>query len=200
MEEWPDSSAIRSFEEGDPNENPWVAGGLVSEEIKLSAYSPAWRDLFDANKLLIAEALPGIARTIEHIGSTAVPSLTSKPIIDIDLIVDDPSCEETYIPALTALGYVLTVRERSWYQHRMLRHDSPRINLHVFGPNCPEHIRHILFRDWLREHQEDRKRYADGKEEARIGAVSMQDYNRSKQYLIRDIYRKIFETSGWSVR
>ena len=54
------------------------------------------------------------------------------------------------MPALEALGYELRVREPSWHQHRCLQLASPRVNLHVFGPDCPEAIRHRMFRDWLR--------------------------------------------------
>ncbi len=199
IEEWPSASAIMTFDDGDPLENPWVSGSPIPEAIEIAVHSPNWSKLFDANKRRIAEALPGIARNIEHVGSTAVPLLAAKPIIDIDLIVDDPSCEEAYVTRLTALGYVLTVREPSWYQHRMLRHDRPRINLHVFGRNCPEHARHLLFRDWLCDHPEHRTRYAQIKEEARIGTVTVQDYNRKKQTVVRAIYREIFESRGWNV-
>ena len=144
MEDWPPPAAITTFADGDPAENGWVSGAPPVEAIEIAAYSPEWPVLFEASKELIAQALPGVALNIEHVGSTAVPNLAAKPIIDMDLIVDDPTREETYAPALAALGYVLTIRERTWYEHRILRHDRPRINLHVFGRNCPEHARHIF--------------------------------------------------------
>jgi GrpB-like predicted nucleotidyltransferase (UPF0157 family) len=189
-------SQIMTFENGDPGENPWVRGSPGAEEIEVSTYSPTWAGIFDSAKAaIIAASVP--AFTIEHIGSTAVPDLAAKPVIDIDLIVADPDDEDSYTPALTALGYVLTVRERSWYQHRMLRHAAPRINLHIFGRNCPEHLRHLLFRDWLRKHPEDRDYYSRAKRDAKIGALNVQDYNQRKQAVILDIYRKIFESRGW---
>ena len=197
MKDWPPPSAITTFADGDPDENPWVSGAPPAEAIELTAYSPEWPALFEASKESIAQALPGIALNIEHVGSTAVPMLIAKPIIDMDLIVDDPTLEETYVPALSALGFSLTIRERTWYQHRMLRHHRPRINLHVFGRNCPEHARHILFRDWLRGHPEDCARYERVKDEARIDVTNVRDYNRKKQAVIRDIYRTIFENCGW---
>ena len=194
----PAPSAIITFVDGDPDENPWVVGPPAAETVEIAAYSPDWPARFEASKTLIAQALPGLALMIEHVGSTAVPGLAAKPIIDIDLIVDDPTREEIYVPALAALGYVLTIRERTWYQHRMLRHDGPRTNLHVFGRDCPEHARHILFRDWLRAHPEDCVRYARVKDEARIGVTDVRDYNRNKQAVIRHIYRTIFESRGWT--
>jgi GrpB-like predicted nucleotidyltransferase (UPF0157 family) len=116
----------------------------------------------------------------------------------MDLVVCDPDQEERYVPALSALGYVLTIRELTWYRHRMLRHVTPRVNLHVWGPHCPEHIRHILFRDWLCSHPEDRERYADIKRKARVGVESVRDYNRNKQSVLRGIYQRIFAHHGWA--
>src|SRR5579862_7681556 len=118
MEDWPPASAIATFADGDPDENPWVSGAPVAEPVEIVAYSPEWPALFEAGKAQIARALAGGALAIEHVGSTAVPGLAAKPIIDIDLIVEDPTREEAYVPALAALGYVLTIRERTWYQHR----------------------------------------------------------------------------------
>jgi GrpB-like predicted nucleotidyltransferase (UPF0157 family) len=191
-------SQIMKFENGDPIENPWVGGSPAVEEIEVSAYSPRWPAIFETAKAAIIAALPVPVFGIAHIGSTAVPDLAAKPVIDIDLIVADPDDEDSYTPALTALGYVLTVRERSWYQHRMLRHAAPRINLHIFGRNCPEHLRHLLFRDWLRKHPEDRDCYSRAKRDAKIGVLNVQDYNQRKQAVIMDIYRKIFEGRGWN--
>jgi GrpB-like predicted nucleotidyltransferase (UPF0157 family) len=198
MKDWPTPAAIATFADGDPDENPWVSGAPPVETVEMEAYSPKWPILFETNKALIARALRGVALSIEHVGSTAVPSLSAKPILDMDLIVPDPTQEETYVPALAALGYVLTIRERSWYQHRMLQHDRPRINLHVFGPNCAEHARHVLFRDWLRGHPEDCARYTRAKDQARIGAIDVGDYNRKKEPVVRDIYLRIFDSHGWS--
>jgi GrpB-like predicted nucleotidyltransferase (UPF0157 family) len=197
MEDWPPASEIMTFADGDPDENPWVSGVPVVEAVEIVAYSPEWPALFAAHRELIARALGGAALEIEHVGSTAVPNLAAKPVVDMDLIVEDPRREETYAPALADLGYALIIRERTWYQHRMLRHHRPRINLHVFGRSCPEHARHILFRDWLRAHPEDCARYERAKAEARIGAASVGDYNRNKQAVIRDICRAIFESRGW---
>jgi hypothetical protein len=104
MEDWPPPTAITTFADGDPAENPWVSGAPPVEAIEIAAYSPEWPVLFEASKELIARALPGVALNIEHVGSTAVPNLAAKPIIDMDLIVDDSTREETYVPALAALA------------------------------------------------------------------------------------------------
>ena len=65
-----------------------------------------------------AAATPTWALAIEHVGSTAVPGLAGKNVVDIDLTVTNPADEEAYVPALSSIGYILTVREPSWHQHR----------------------------------------------------------------------------------
>ncbi|MGO4741359.1 GrpB family protein [Bosea sp. 2KB_26] len=184
------------FEEGDPNENPWVSGSPTIENIVVEKYSPLWVQEFNKQQKNIETALADFSVKIEHVGSTAVPGLPAKPVIDIDLIVEDPSRETDYVPTLSRIGYKLTIREPSWYQHRMLRLAEPRVNLHVFGRNCPEHIRHVLFRDWLRAHPDDRQRYADAKSIAADGVDTANAYNMNKQSVVRDIYQTIFRARG----
>lgn len=191
------ASAVMAFEEGDPDENPWVQGKPKVEQIEVAAYDAGWPGCFQAVRDRIAAALGSAALAIEHVGSTAVPGLAAKPVIDVDVIVADPGKEAAYVPALEALGYVLTIREPSWYGHRMLRQDAPRVNLHVFGPACPEHLRHLLFRDWLRQHPQDRQRYADAKAAAQEGVNTAKAYNERKQAVVRDIYARIFAAQGW---
>ena len=70
---------------------------------------------------------------IEHTGSTSVPGLSAKPIIDISLEVPDSADEETYVPSLEAAGYVLTIREPDWFEHRLFKGPDTNVNLHVFS-------------------------------------------------------------------
>ncbi len=192
-----DRVAIMTFADGDPAEVPWVDGAPRADDIAFEDHNPSWALDFKLARHAIAGALPETALRIAHIGSTAVPGLMAKPVIDIDLIVADPDREEEYVPALAEIGFVLTIRERSWYQHRMLRGEMPRINLHVFGPDCPEHLRHLLFRDWLCSHADDRARYAIAKQAARDGVETVAHYNQRKRATILEIYDRIFADRGW---
>ncbi|MGG4775981.1 GrpB family protein [Paenalcaligenes sp. Me52] len=191
-----DKYSITTFADGDPNENPWVAGKPQIEKMEVLAYDPAWALRYQYEHDRIQQALGDKALSIVHVGSTAVPELPAKPVIDIDVLVADPADEDSYVPALTQLGYQLTIREPSWYQHRMLRHESPRVNLHIFAPGCPEHIRHVLFRDWLCNHEADRKRYAASKFNAAGGTNNALDYNRSKHAVVHAIYQDMFAAHG----
>ncbi|WP_419677589.1 GrpB family protein [Aliarcobacter lanthieri] len=188
-----EANKIMIFEEGDPNENPWVLGQPKIENIEVTDYNPDWAIQFNLIKNNLDIALADKALSIEHIGSTAVPGLSAKPVIDIDVIISDPEDEDSYVSSLVEIGYTLTVRERSWYQHRMFRHELPRINLHIFGPNCPEYIRHILFRDWLCQNNEDRKLYCEAKMKAQDSVNTAQAYNIKKQAIVLEIYSKIFK-------
>jgi GrpB-like predicted nucleotidyltransferase (UPF0157 family) len=137
---------------------------------------------------------------LEHVGSTSVPGLSAKPIIDIDLTVADPTREQDYISALEKAGFTLVVREPWWYGHRCLQANEPRCNLHVFGFDSPEPVRHRIFRDWLRGNTGDRDLYADIKRQAASEANArgehIMQYNARKEQVVRDIYRRAFTATG----
>jgi GrpB-like predicted nucleotidyltransferase (UPF0157 family) len=187
---------IVSHHEPESDNNPWVQGGPPEEEIDVVVYDPSWPGMFVELAGAIETKLGAVALRIEYIGSTAVPGLAAKPVIDMDLTVEDPADEGAYVNALEKLGYQLIIREPGWHQHRCLRLDAPRVNLHVFGPDCPENIRHLLFRDWLRAHPEERELYEQAKRAALEGARYVMDYNLNKQPVIRDIYARAFRAAG----
>jgi len=140
-------------------------------------YDPAWPQQFDALRREILGALPNVARAVLHIGSTAVPALPAKPVIDIALIVDDSADEHTYVAPLVAAGYRLVVREPDWYEHRMFQREPPAVNLHVYSRNCEEVDRVVQFRDWLRIHDDDRDLYAATKQ-----GLAAQQWDRVQDY------------------
>jgi GrpB-like predicted nucleotidyltransferase (UPF0157 family) len=134
------------------------------------------------------------------VGSTSVPGLAAKPVIDIDLTVADPDREQDYVPALEANGFRLVIREPWWYGHRLLRTNEPACNLHVFGPDSPEPVRHRIFRDWLRGNPAERDRYAAVKQQAASAANArgehVMQYNARKEQVIREIYHRAFVAAG----
>lgn len=189
--------AIMRHYESDPDEDPWVRGKPAPAPVDVVPYDPEWPVRYGGLEARIREALGTAALDVEHMGSTAVPGLAAKPVIDIDLTVADPAQEDAYVPALEAIGYVLGLREPSWHQHRLLQLDEPRVNLHVFGPDCPENIRHRMFRDWLRGHDEDRDLYARAKLAAAGGAMEVMAYNKRKEATLRGIYERMFRAAGF---
>ena len=156
--------------------------------ISLAEYDPAWPALYAAEASKIRAALGERALLLEHVGSTSVPGLTAKPLIDIILVVADPADEAAYVPALEAAGYGLHIREPDWYEHRMLKGAEPPVNLHVFSPGCEEIERMLLFRDWLRSHDDDRDRYTRAKRGlAAHEWTYVQHYADAKSEVVREI-------------
>jgi GrpB-like predicted nucleotidyltransferase (UPF0157 family) len=181
---------------GTPEQN---AVALVGERparwdhIVIEDYDPAWVGQFAAARALLDEALDGLIIAIEHVGSTSVPGLPAKPIIDIDLLIEDTADESRYVPALETRGYRLVLREPWWYGHRMLVSPAEDVHLHMWPQDAPEPIRHRLFRDWLRSHQEDRDLYAAAKRRLARDTVDRPgSYNLAKNDVIDDIYARIF--------
>jgi GrpB-like predicted nucleotidyltransferase (UPF0157 family) len=157
-------------------------------EIVLAAYDPAWPATFDLQAARIRTALGPVATAVEHVGSTSVPGLAAKPIIDINLLAVDSADEPAYVPALEALGYVLHIREPGWHEHRLLRLDDPRVNLHVFTTGSTEHTRMIMFRDRLRTDPESLELYLTTKQ--RLAAQHwerVQDYADEKSSVVEQI-------------
>ncbi|MGE8686600.1 MAG: GrpB family protein [Achromobacter sp.] len=188
---------IMKHYDADPDVDPWVRARPAPAPVEVVPYDPEWPKRYGELEARIREALGPSALGVEHVGSTAVPGLAAKPVIDIDLTVADPAREDAYVPALQAIGYVLALREPSWHQHRLLQLDEPKVNLHVFGPDCPENIRHRMFRDWLRGHDEDRDRYARAKQVAAGGMMEVMAYNKRKEATVRQIYERMFRAAGF---
>jgi GrpB-like predicted nucleotidyltransferase (UPF0157 family) len=181
----------------DPPTPEEIAGARVAPTdhtvVEVVAPDASWPEQFSAVRDAVLAALGDRALSLRHVGSTSVPGLWAKPIIDVDLIVADSGEEAAYLPELEAAGFVLRVREPDWEQHRCLRGTDPASNLHVWSPGSPEPARHAAFRDWLVERPDDREAYAALKRDlAGQGFTDVMDYNNAKAGLIYDIYERIF--------
>jgi GrpB-like predicted nucleotidyltransferase (UPF0157 family) len=198
----PSRAEIVAFDDSPPppGATAWVAGAPRAIGIEVTDPDPGWPQQYRDLAARIREALGWRALQLDHVGSTSVPGLAAKPVIDIDLTVADPGHEQDYIPALEKVGFRLVIREPWWYGHRVLRADEPRCNLHVFGFDSPELVKHRIFRDWLRGNPGERDRYAATKRQAATeanarGEHEMQ-YNARKQQVIREIYHRAFVAAG----
>lgn len=129
---------------------------------------------------------------LEHAGSTSVPGLSAKPIIDIVLALAESADEAGYAPLLEAAGYVLHVREPDWHEHRLFKGPDTDINLHVFSHGCREIERMLMFRDHLRADAVDRELYERTKVElsARTWKYT-QHYADAKSAVVEDILARI---------
>jgi GrpB-like predicted nucleotidyltransferase (UPF0157 family) len=160
----------------------------LSGPLEVRDYDPAWPDAYRRKASRVIEALGERVVTLEHVGSTSVPGLAAKPIIDMVLEVPDSSDEPAYVPALEAAGYALRIREPSWFEHRMLRPPDRSAHLHVFSAGCPETRRMVRFRDHLRTSAADRELYATTKRELAAREWKyMQQYADAKTDVVAEI-------------
>ncbi|MDP2286967.1 MAG: GrpB family protein [Actinomycetota bacterium] len=159
-----------------------LIGGVEHRDIVVVDYNPQWPEQFLVERGLIDEALGPIATRVDHIGSTAVPGLPAKPIIDIQLSVPDTEDEDSYLPDLIAVGYLLRVRQP---RHRMVRTPELDVQIHICNTGSDWERRHLLFRDWLRHNSADRAAYGDLKRDlARQDWMDMNAYADAKGPLI----------------
>jgi GrpB-like predicted nucleotidyltransferase (UPF0157 family) len=119
-------------------------------------WDPAWPARFEHERARICHALGGLALRVEHIGSTSVPGLAAKPIVDILVTVSDVNDEAAFVRRLERAGYVLRVREPD---HRMFRTPDLGVHVHVLADSDGEADRYLTFRDRLRSSPEDRIEY-----------------------------------------
>jgi len=149
----------------------------LSAPILLVAYDPAWPGRFEHEAERIRRTLGKKALRVEHVGSTSVPGLPAKPIIDVLLVVSASANETEYATSLEGAGYKLHVREPGWYEHRMFKGPENDVNLHVFSLGSPEIERMLAFRDWLRTNEDDRELYARSKR-----ALAAQEWKYTQNY------------------
>ncbi|KAL4921770.1 grpb/dephospho-CoA kinase [Aspergillus aurantiobrunneus] len=173
------------------------------KRIEIAEPDPTWPAAFALLEARIKAALPSDNLVyIQHVGSTSVPNLPAKAVIDIDVVVPDPANEAAYVPALESVGFQFLHREPKWHEHRFFGCEEPYANVHVFGPDSPEVVRHRLFRDWLRDpkHNGDRELYVNVKRQAanesRKAGETMMEYNDRKEPAIREILKKVYEAHG----
>jgi len=149
----------------------------VDGKIVLADYDPAWPALFEREAARIRSILGDDVRLLEHVGSTSIPGMAAKPVIDILLAVPDSSDEPSYIPRLEAAGYVLRIREPDWHEHRLCKGPDTNINLHIFSIGSPELVRMLVFRDRLRSDPVAFERYLSAKR-----ALADEDWEFVQQY------------------
>jgi GrpB-like predicted nucleotidyltransferase (UPF0157 family) len=124
-------------------------------------YDPRWPATFEILRPPLAEALGSLATAIEHVGSTAVPGLAAKPVIDIDVLLKSAADLPLVIRRLASLGYVyrgdLGVAGREAFYAPP---GSPKHHLYVCPPESREYRRHLALRDFLRTHSAEAESYS----------------------------------------
>ncbi len=161
---------------------------MLNGPVRMVEYDAEWPKQFAREAERIRTLLGNRTLRIEHTGSTSVPGLVAKPVIDILLVVADSADEQSYVPPLEAAGYVLRIREPDWHEHRLFKGPEIDINLHVFSAGSVEIKRLLLLRDRLRNHPEERRLYAQAKQQLASRTWKyVQDYADAKSEVIEAI-------------
>ena len=169
----------------------------VDGPVHLTDYDPEWPAIYEREAARIRSILGDRVRVLEHVGSTSVPGLAAKPLIDIILAVDDSADEPAFVPSMEARGYVLRVREPGWFEHRLFNAPEASVNLHVFSAGCPEIDRMLAFRDRLRTHDDERQLYEAAKRDLAARAWTyLQHYADAKGEVVEGIIARALEDAG----
>ena len=170
---------------------------VLDGPVQLAEYDPGWPSRFEREASRIRAALGDRVRLLEHVGSTSVPGLSAKPIIDIVLAVPDSSDESAYVPAMEGAGYVLRIREPEWLEHRLFRSPGADVNVHVFTAGEAEIARMLAFRDRLRTSADDRALYERTKRELAARTWKyVQHYADAKTDVVQGIIERAMRAGG----
>lgn len=162
--------------------------------ITLLEYDDNWPKLFEREAERIRSILGNKILLLEHVGSTSVPGLCAKPIIDILLVVRNSADEDAYVSDLEKAGYILRIREAEWFEHRLFKGPDTDINLHVFSEGASEVERMMRFRNWLRTNHSDRDKYASVKRHlAQREWKHVQDCADAKNAIVKEIMERANE-------
>lgn len=166
----------------------------VDGQIELVGHDPRWAERYEQVAGRVRAALGRRVHLLEHVGSTSVPGLSAKPIVDMVLEVADSSDEAAWVPDLERAGFRVRTREPDWFEHRVMWVvDEPGermvdVNLHVFSAGCPETVRMLGFRDHLRSNADDRELYEATKHRlAGQRWTFVQDYADAKSEVVTEI-------------
>lgn len=162
-----------------------------NDTITLLEYDSSWPKLFEREAEQIRSILGNKILLLEHVGSTSVPGLCAKPIIDILLVVRNSADEAAYVSDLEDAGYILRIREPEWFEHRLFKGPDTDTNLHVFSKGASEVDRMLRFRNWLRTNYSDRDKYASVKRHLAQGEWKhVQDYADAKNSIVQEIMER----------
>jgi GrpB-like predicted nucleotidyltransferase (UPF0157 family) len=169
----------------------------LTQPIEIREYDPEWPQLYAREEARIRSVLGDRVARIEHAGSTSVPGLPAKPIVDIALEVPNSADEAAYVPDMEAAGYIVQIREPEWFEHRVFKGPDTNVNLHTFTAGCEEVDRMLLFRDHLRANAADRELYATAKRElATHDWKYVQQYADAKTAVVQEIAERARAARG----
>ena len=165
---------------------------MKTKKVIVLPYDPEWKNDFEKIKQELVNAIGSLTVCIEHVGSTSVEGLSAKPVIDIDVVISDYSVFDSIANGLGAIEYYhagdLGIKDREAFKYT----DKPHLQAHhlyVCPQNSGELLRHITFRNFLRNNPEAVKKYSEVKETAaRLFPDNIDKYMEYKSPVIEEFY------------
>ncbi|MBE9042014.1 GrpB family protein [Oscillatoriales cyanobacterium LEGE 11467] len=166
----------------------------MTRKVEVVPHNPAWREAFEAESLRIAEILGENVAAIHHIGSTSIPTIYAKPIIDVLVAAVDLARVDDRNSAMEALGYEAMgeygIRDRRYFR-KDNRAGSRTHHVHIFEKGSGQIDRHLTFRDYMRTHPEDAQQYSELKQKlAAKYPEDIEGYMDGKHGFIQEIDSK----------
>lgn len=170
---------------------------MTRRRVEVVPYTPEWKTLFENEKQILEAIFQPAEAEIHHIGSTSVPGLSAKPIIDILLAADSLEQVEEATPSIEAAGYEAKgengIPGRRYFQ----KHDKNgirKVHLHAFEKGSNQLYRHLVFRDYLRAHPGEASKYAAVKElAAQKYEYDIESYIAEKSPLVKELEQKALQ-------
>jgi len=170
---------------------------MTRRRVEVVPYNPEWKTLFEKEKQVLESIFEPAKIEIHHIGSTSVPGLSAKPIIDIMLAADILEQVEKATPAIEAAGYESKgengIPGRRYFQ----KHDESgirKVHLHSFEKGSHQLYRHLVFRDYLRAHPSEASKYAAVKETAaQKFEYDIESYIAEKSPTVKELEQKAMQ-------
>lgn len=168
---------------------------MAPKHVVVEDYNPIWKDKFVEIKNVLNDAIGDISISIQHVGSTSVEGLAAKPVIDIDVIIENRTILEKVIERLEQIGYVyegnLGIEDREAFKYHgnlsLMKH-----HLYVCPKDSKELKRHMSFRDYLRENPKAVEEYGNIKKEgAKLYPYDIDSYIEYKSSVINRIYDEL---------
>jgi len=166
-------------------------------KVEVVPHNPKWQNLFEIEQSAIAQILHSNLVEIHHIGSTSIPNIYAKPIIDLLVAVKDLDRVDRQNSLMENLGYQ-AMGEFGISERRYFRKDNSSgirtHHVHIFEIHSPQIKRHLAFRDYLIAHPAEAKQYSDLKQKlAKAYPHNIESYMDGKDAFIKDIDRKAIQ-------
>ncbi len=168
----------------------------MSYEFKIEEYNPEWSEWFSQLKVYFEQYLSGLIIRIEHIGSTAVPNIVAKPIVDMDIVLEEENFDKVK-NKLEELGYIhqgdLGIEERDAFKllDNNVKQSLPPHHLYVCKKESKELKKHIIFREYLKRNSKAMNEYSKTKRELyKKYADNKEAYIEGKDSKVKVLLRK----------